>query len=267
MLSGVYNAKKKNGIAYYRSNITYKNKHISLGSFESENDAHRAYSFASCILRENHVSFEDFAANPDIKALPFKKSVSLFNFRDNNVYIKTPIYLRSNFFSYFLSPSEELKFDVDDLFYYSSHMIQKRGGYYFVADYGMQVNILSRFGILPHAVSGKDYVFVNGDPLDLRYSNIELINPYHGVKRNMEKGQVSFSVYLNINGTWKTGTFNTVTEAAIAYNKAADLAKKHGVNKNYPENYIPDMKPSEYAKIYTDIKLNNKFITYLENIK
>ena len=85
----------------------------------------------------------------------------------------------------------------------------------------MQVTIMSRFGIKSHAVQDRDYMFANGDPTDLRYSNIELINPYHGVKRNMEKGQVSFSVYLNINGTWKTGTFNTVTEAAIAYNKAA----------------------------------------------
>ena len=43
MKTGVYLATKKDGTIYYRSSITYKNKHISLGSFSSENDANKAY--------------------------------------------------------------------------------------------------------------------------------------------------------------------------------------------------------------------------------
>lgn len=79
------------------------------------------------------------------------------NFRDNGVYIKTPIYLRRNYFEYFLSPTLILKFDIDDLFYYSSHRIQKRGGHLFVSDYGMQYNILSRYGIKSHGGSRKRF--------------------------------------------------------------------------------------------------------------
>ena len=37
MPAGVYTAYKKDGTVYYRSSITHKNKHISLGSFSSEN--------------------------------------------------------------------------------------------------------------------------------------------------------------------------------------------------------------------------------------
>ena len=46
-LSGVYTAKRKNGTVYYRASLTYRNKHISLGSFVSDIDANRAYLFPS----------------------------------------------------------------------------------------------------------------------------------------------------------------------------------------------------------------------------
>ena len=42
MLAGVYEAVKKNGERYYRASFTYRNKHISLGSFETEEAAHEA---------------------------------------------------------------------------------------------------------------------------------------------------------------------------------------------------------------------------------
>lgn len=83
----------------------------------------------------------------------------LINFRDNGIYFGTPIYARSKFFYYYLSPTDVLKFDIDDLFYYSSRKIMKRNGHLFVADYGMQVNILNRYGIRNFAVAGKDYLF------------------------------------------------------------------------------------------------------------
>ena len=91
------------------------------------------------------------------ESLPFEKVVILINYRDNNIYIKNPIYLFNNYFVYYLNQSTILKFDKDDLFYYSSHKIQYRGGHLFVSDYGMQYNILNRYGIKPYAVKGKDY--------------------------------------------------------------------------------------------------------------
>ena len=36
MLPGVYQAKKKDNTIYFRSSITYSGKHISLGSFDTE---------------------------------------------------------------------------------------------------------------------------------------------------------------------------------------------------------------------------------------
>ena len=59
MLQGVYTAARKDGTIYYRSNITYKSKHISLGSFDSELSASRAYATASTILLKETNSIED----------------------------------------------------------------------------------------------------------------------------------------------------------------------------------------------------------------
>ena len=42
-LPGVYQAKKKNGTIYYRSSLTYRAKHISLGSYGTPESAHEAY--------------------------------------------------------------------------------------------------------------------------------------------------------------------------------------------------------------------------------
>ena len=50
MQTGVYSAQKKDGTVYYRANITYQTKHISLGSFSSEEDAHSAYLEACNLL-------------------------------------------------------------------------------------------------------------------------------------------------------------------------------------------------------------------------
>ena len=54
MLPGVYLATKKDGTVYYRSSITYRSKHISLGSFPTEEDAHCAYRCALKISSEPH---------------------------------------------------------------------------------------------------------------------------------------------------------------------------------------------------------------------
>ena len=167
MLTGVYLATKKDKTVYYRSNITHKGRHISLGSFPTEVQAHQAYTAACELLSGTETIDEAFYRT---NQLAFEKIVSLINFRDNHMYIPTPIYLRKNYFSYYLSIHRELKFDIDDLFYYSSHRILTRQGHLYVNHYGMQLTLLGRYGIKTHAVNGRDFCFVNGDENDFRYS-------------------------------------------------------------------------------------------------
>lgn len=264
MLPGVYMANKKNGDVYYRSSIHYKNKHISLGSFLTEEDAHKAYIESGKILTDCTITLNTIFTYPTI--LKFDKVISLLNFRDNGIYFKNPIYLKKNYFIYYISKSDELKFDIDDLFYYSSHKIMRRKGHLFVSDYGMQVNILSRYGIKNYGVAGRDYYFVNEDSTDFRYSNIIIVNKYHGVTRYLKNELPRYKVKIHINGNYTIGSYHTEEKAAIAYNKAADLAKKHGISKNFPTNYIDNYSPREYAEIYSKIKISPNFLEYLSNL-
>jgi len=264
MKTGVYLATKKDGSIYYRSSITYKNKHISLGSFDSEEAAHKTYLEALALTASSH-PIEDISQH--FSLLPFEKAVSIINFRDNGLYIGNPIYLRKNYFSYYLSETEELKFDIDDLFYYSSHKILRRQGHLYVNDYGMQVTLLSRYGIRNHSVCDRDYYFANGDTTDMRYSNIILINRYYGVFQYTTKNQQSrYRVKIHINGNYTIGTYSTETKAAIAYNKAVDLAKAFGVNKNFPTNYIEELSAKDYADFYVKLKISQKYMNYLKSL-
>lgn len=265
MLPGVFAATKKDGTAYYRASLTYKTKHISLGSYADEEEAADAYLEAYQILYESEITIDNFYVNPSV--LKYDKIVLLLNLRDNQIYFSNPIYLRKGYFSYFLSPDVELKFDIDDLFYYSSHRIQKRQGHLFVNDYGMQYSILSRYGIKPYAVEGRDYTHANGDINDYRYSNIIIINHYHGVQEYRKNGVTKYKVLIHINGNYTIGTYSTEEKAAIAYNKAADLAKAHGINKNFPENYIDTCSPREYAEIYTKLRISKKYLEYLSTVQ
>lgn len=262
MLPGVSLAKQKDGTVYYRSGITYKNKHISLGSFPAESEAAAAYQDAQTLLNDFSISLHDLFDRSSL--LSFDKMVVLLNFRDNRLYFKNPIYLRKGYFSYFLSPYEELKFDIDDLFYYSSHKIQRRQGHLFVSDYGMQYSILSRYGIKPYAVADRDYSFSNGDSSDYRYANILIRNHYHGVLQFTKGGITKYKTVIHINGNYKIGIYSTEEKAAIAYNKAADLAKNAGITRNFPENYIDTFSPKEYADIYTRLKISKRYLSYLE---
>lgn len=265
MLPGVYTAYKKNGEIYYRSSITFKNKHISLGSFSREEDANAAYTEAGSLLADSKITIDMAFTHHTI--LSFDKVVSLLNFRDNGIYFKTPIYLRNNYFVYYISKSDELKFDIDDLFYYSSHKIMRRKGHLFVNDYGMQVNILSRYGIKNYSIAGKDYFFANEDTTDFRYSNIIIVNKYYGVTKHLKNEQTRYKVKIHINGNYTIGTYRSEEKAAIAYNKAVDLAKSHGIDKNFPTNYIDNFSPRDYAEIYSKIKVSAKYMKYLANYK
>lgn len=260
MYPGVFSASKKDGTIYFRSSFTYKNKHISLGSFSTEKDAHKAYLEATEIMTSKKViKITDY--NKKKRYLSFEKWVMLINLKDNNIYFKNPIYLHPKYFEYYLDndPYAPLKFDADDLFFYSTHKIMRRGGHLFVADYGMQINILNRYGIKNFAVPGKDYIFVNDDNTDFRYQNIKIINRYIGVTLDTSNmGQPVYVTKIHINGDYIVGRYKSETDAAIAYNKAVNLLAQKGCKIAYQTNYIENMDSYEYTKAYEQIKISKK---------
>jgi len=258
-LPGTFTARKKDGSIYYRSSFTYKNKHISLGSFENCEMAHEAYLEAGRIIADNDISIINYSSK---SALSFEKWVVLCNFRDNNIYFPTPIYIRKHYFSYYLDPHTELKFSIDDLFYYASHKIMRRNGHYFVADYGMQVTILGRYGIKNYGVLGKDYNLINGDIYDFRYENIEILNSYHGVRQVTHRGRSMYQARIHIKGYYIIGYYKTTLEAAIAYNKAIDILSSKGCRKQFKQNYMEGISASIYANIYHDLKISSKILQY-----
>lgn len=262
-MSGVFKAEKKDGTIYYRSSITFKNKHISLGSYNTELAANRAYLRAKELL-ESNIKYSELSGADILneysrdKTIKFNKFISIINFRDNNIYIKNPIYICKRFFLYFYSPDHVYTFDTEDLFFYASHKIAKRGSHLFVADYGMQINLLSRYGIKSHSVPGRDFIFKNGDPYDFRYSNLEIINQYNGVQAKNTKSGTKYKAIILINGNFIIGTYDTEIEAAIAYNKACDIIKPLFPDRVFRQNIIRSLTPKEYAKIYLTIEVSEK---------
>ena len=252
---GVYKATKKDGSLYYRASFTYKGKHISLGSYLSSDEAHQAYLDAKMIVESTALNLQDFNS---CKILSHDKFITLINFRDNGIYIATPIYIRKQYFEYYLDKKTVLKFDRDDLFFYASHKIQRRGGYLFVCDYGSQYKILSRLGIKPFAVYGRDYIMANGDQNDFRYSNIKIINNFTGVRAETKNGITSYSVYIHVNGDYLVGKYSNEIQAAVAYNKAADTLNSLGFEKAYLRNYITSLKSAEYRELYNNTKISKK---------
>lgn len=263
-LPGVFQARKKNGDIYFRSSVTFRGKHISLGSFATQEEAHRTYTIAANLLK-SEIRFLPDDYRPC--ELPFSKWVVLNNFKNNGLYIKTPIYLQANYFEYYLSREDVLLFDADDLFYYSHHSIMRRGGHLFVADYGMQVNIASRYGIKNFAVENRDYRFVNGNDHDYRYANIEILNSYHGVTRQPDVYAAVYVAKIHINGDHIIGRYPTDTEAAIAYNKAADLLQEAGIGIQYASNYLSELTSEEYHRIYREISFEPRFSGYISGLQ
>ena len=249
---GVYATTLKDGTPSFRSSITFRGKHISLGSFNNAMAADNAYREAGKILSDHTLGLSSYT--PAL-TLPFDKYVTLINFRDKGMYIANPIYLEKKYFLYYLSPTKSLKFDIEDLFYYSLHKIMQRGSHLFVADYGSQLSVLQRYGIKSYAVEGRDYRFANDDPTDLRYENIIILNRYRRVLQYAEKGFIKYKAVIHIKSNYVIGKYNSEAEAAIAYNKAADILKKNGIKKNFQQNYVEDLSPSQYADLYMKLKI------------
>ena len=223
MSNGVYSAKKKDGTKYYRAAVTYKQKHISLGSFRTEKAAGAAYALAGRILRGSEEYLpEDYERVVTGNKLGFDKWIMLINLRKTGLYSNNPIYLYGKFFIYFLDRNTELKFDADEMFFYGKHRIQKRGGHLFYSDYGMQCSLLARYGVKSFSVKKRDYYFKNGDETDIRYGNLVVVNRYRGVFAKEAGGRKIYDVKIHFVGSLKVGTYTDETVAAIAYNKAAD---------------------------------------------
>lgn len=258
-LPGVTSARKKNGTIYYRSSITLQGKHVSLGSFETPQKAHQAYQEACDIVRKHKHELTDYN---NAFALDFTKFVILMNFRNTNIYFKTPIYLMRDFFYYYLTPDKHLIFDREDLFFYANHQIQVRGGYLFICDYGSQYNILSRYGIKNYAKRGVDYIFVNQNEYDFRYENIKIINEYTGVTQIESNDKILYESVIHIRGNYLIGRFREKNTAAIAYNKAVDVLSSRGIHKKFIKNYINEYTSRQYLEIYNSIDLPRHIMEY-----
>ncbi len=100
----------------------------------------------------------------------------------------------------------------------------------------------------------------------MRYENIKLLNPYHGVEIIKTAGLDKYKARIHINGNFVIGTYNTIEKAAIAYNKAVDMAHAHGIEKNYPENYIESISGKEYADIYTSVTVSINICSICSNL-
>lgn len=278
---GVYTAKKKDGTLYYRASVTYKRKHISLGSYLSEAEAYAAYREADDILRKNRYNIQDChdyktilcsdehachtavqndepVILPHSHSLPLDKFVILLNLREHGLYFKTPIYLYPGYFEYYLSADTVLLFDRDDLFFYASHKIMLRGGRLFYCDYGAQYGILSRYGLKSYSVPGRDFRFANGNANDYRYANIQVINRYMGVLRISVEGHTRYQTLIHVVGNYQVGVYEDEETAAIAYNKAADILTENGISKRYIKNYIPGLSPAEYKDRYQKATVSPK---------
>lgn len=254
---GVYVTTKLNGEVSYRASLTYRGKHIALGSFGTCEQAAEAYEIGMEVLTNPEIRIEDYVRE---FALPFDKFIVLINFRDNKMYLPNPIYVRKRYISYYLEEKKELKFSKDDLFYYMSHRILKKGGHLYVNDYGMQVSLGTRYGIKRYAKSGVDYKFVNGDEYDYRYENIEILNMYNGVKYVEGAKKHGYCTKIHEGSDLVVGYYEDAVYAAIAYNKAADTLKKHGIECEYVLNYIEGLSPKAYADIYSEIELSKNVL-------
>ena len=239
LYKGVFRAGKKDGTVYYRASLTKNGKHISLGSFPDALQAHRAYEQGLLLLSDPSLTLQSYEK---VSPLSFEKWVSLINLRDNGLYIGNPIYLGQQLFYYYLSPHHVLKFDMEDLFYYSSHKIMC------IKSYG---------------VPGVDYCFVNGDPTDFRRENLQIHNIYHGVRKTAAKnGQYVYTVRIHIRGNYIVGRYATDIEAAIAYNKAIDILHSKGVTSNFTPNYVEAITPRRYAEIYSTLDIAPGILNY-----
>ena len=81
---------------------------------------------------------------------------------------------------------------------------------------------------------------------------------YHFVKN----GRDYYKAKIHINGDYVIGTYKSAEEAAIAYNKAAEILREKGLTKNFPENFPENLSAISYARIYNSVKISAKIRNY-----
>lgn len=246
----------KNDVTTYRVYFVANSKKIYLGAYKNEVTAQRVLEEAKTIMKASfglHL-MHDFL-------LDYKKQVCLSNYRDYSVYIKNPIYLHDTYFTYYLSKDTFLIFDNKDLFYFSTSHIRKRGNYLYIQDSISQQNLLSRFGIPNHSVVGKDYIFRNGNTLDFRRENLQILNAYKGVSQKLYKGNTLYMTHIFTTKNILVGKYESEIEAAIAYNKAIDLLSKEHANYHFVPNTIAFLTQSEYDALYTKLKISPRLLS------
>ena len=70
---------------------------------------------------------------------------------------------------------------------------------------------------------------------------------------------------IHINGDFIIGTYATENEAAIAYNKAADMLEPV-YPVSYTRNYIEDISHIAYAATYNNVKISRRLLEYIEGL-
>ena len=75
MPTGVYIAKKKDNTEYYRVSFTFKNKHISLGSFDDIKKAEKVYKNAVAIINDS----SEYMVNPELRLITLHWQFHLTN--------------------------------------------------------------------------------------------------------------------------------------------------------------------------------------------
>lgn len=242
----------KGDVTTYKVYLLYSKKKIYLGSYDCHAKASRALEEANHIMNApfGHLDFTT-------SVIDYKKIITLCNFRDHKVYIKNPIYLKDKYFYYYLSKDIILTFDMKDLLFFSTYKICKRGNYLYIQDSISQQSLLNRFGILSHSISGKDYLFKNGNAYDFRRDNIEIINTYKGVTKKVKNQETFYTASIYTDKPILLGYYSSEIEAAIAYNKAIDFLMANSSNcRNYIPNDIPFLTKAEYDAIYDHLKLS-----------
>ena len=89
-------------------------------------------------------------------------------------------------------------------------------------------------------------------------NNIEIINSYTGVYAVKRSVYTKYTARILVNGLYTIGTYDTEIEAAVAYNKAADIINKALPKKRFSLNYIESMSAQEYAMMYIKLPISDR---------
>jgi hypothetical protein len=254
----IYPITKNNQITY-RVYYPYYKKKIYLGLYKDLASATHAYDYVDQIM---HSQKNLATCVQTSKAfISFHKLIILLNYRDTKLYFNKPIYLDGYFFSYYLDENTKLIFDKEDLFFFSTHTLGKRGGYLYVENGISQTSLLSRFGIPNYSKVGKDYFFKNENPLDFRRENLIVNNTFIGVSKEIKYKKEVYVARITLKNTLIIGYYETATQAAIAYNKAAMLLMDKNPKKQYTLNTLDYLTASEYSQIYESVAVSPRLFT------